>query len=438
MAAIDRPGSEPGTGPPGAHRTALAMLLDRVAEAVDTSPLASGAMPDERLASRIQAAINERAASMKAAGQIPEGLTIEQLAADARRELLELGPLGPLLADDDVVEIQILRHDRVLAFRKNRRHPTPEIAFSSEEAVARLVRRICRSAGSPLADGELAVERRMPEGHRLLAALPPASMKGHLVVLRKPQRPDPTTLEDLVRGGVLSRAISTLLLHCIAGRASVLVVGAASSGASSLLTALSSAFSADERVVVLQDEDELTLNLPHTLSLQLVPGAPDTRALVRTASRARPDRLVVGSLSGPVVAEVIEAVGEGLGGLLAASRAPTLRQALARITADVAAARTGVGLDAAREAIAATFDLALEVSRLRDGRPRLMRVAELRMEDGALVPRDVFTFHVERTAAGGALEGSFHPTGAIPVFVEDLAARGSSIDTSIFRRMPSK
>jgi pilus assembly protein CpaF len=433
-APLDRPGSEPGTGPPGAHRTALAALIERVGESVDLDALASGAQPDANITARITAAINERAAAMKIAGQIPDGVTHEALAADARRELLELGPLGPLLVDDDVTEIQLLRHDHLIAFRKSRKHATAEISFTSEESVSRVLRRLCRSTGAPLVDGETVIERRLPEGPRLLALLPPASAKGHLVVLRKPQRAEPSTLEDLVRSGALSRGIATLLLHCMAGRANVLVVGPQGSGSSSLVAALAATFGGDERVVLLQDDEDLTLNHPHALPLQVGAGSSDTSALVRAAARMRPDRLVVAGMSGAITAEVVDAISEGVSGIVAASRAPTLRHAAARLTSDLTAARPAAGAPAAREAIASAFDLLIEIARLRDGRQRILRVAELRVEDGALAPRDIFTFTVERTAAGGAIEGSFHPTGVVPAIVEDLAARGSPLDASLFRR----
>jgi pilus assembly protein CpaF len=121
-------------------------------------------------------------------------------------------------------------------------------------------------------------------------------------------------------------------------------------------------------------------------------------------------------------------------GVLAAARAPTLRQATARLAADLAAARPGLPLEAAREWLASAFDLVIEIARLRDGRLRALRVAELHVEGGQLTLRDVFTFSVERTAAGGALEGTFHPSGVIPAIVEDLGARGIAVDTAPLRR----
>jgi pilus assembly protein CpaF len=121
-------------------------------------------------------------------------------------------------------------------------------------------------------------------------------------------------------------------------------------------------------------------------------------------------------------------------GVLAAARAPTMRHAITRLPADIAATRPGITVDTAREWLAAAFELVIEVARLRDGRLRVVRVAELVVERGQLVARDVFLFQVERLAAGGAVEGSFLPTGVVPALVGDLVARGVPIDVGVFKR----
>ncbi len=155
---------------------------------------------------------------------------------------------------------------------------------------------------------------------------------------------------------------------------------------------------------------------------------------MQAAARVRPDRLVVGAFAGAAAAELVDAMGNGIDGVLAGARAPTLRQAVLRLTADIAGTRPGISPDVAREWLASVFDLAIEVARLRDGRHRVLRVAELGVEGNKVALRDVFTFTVERTAAGGAIEGTFTPTGVIPRILEDLAARGVAVDPTIFRR----
>ncbi|WP_437641287.1 ATPase, T2SS/T4P/T4SS family [Sorangium sp. So ce854] len=414
-----------------AHRRALGRILERLAEAIDLAPLDAGAPPDAALAQRIERAIAESAEATRAAGELPPEVDAEALLADAQRELFTLGPLDRLLDDAEVSEIQVFRHDHVIAMH-GRRRVIAEVGFSSERAVERVIRRLCRVAGQPLEEGARFVERILPNGRRLFAVLAPAATA--TLVIRKPQRPD-VTLDDLVRNGTISRAMAGLLSQCVIGRGNLLVTGTRDAGTSWLLGALAAAAQPDDRFVVLQDEDELVLDQANTLSIALGSTAPERTRAVQAAARIRPERLVVSSFSGHVAAEVVDAIGGGMDGVLAAARAPTLRQAVTRLPADIAATRPGIAPETAREWLASSFDLAIEIALLRDGRHRVLRIAELGIEGGQIAIRDVFTFVVERTAAGGALEGTFHPSGLVPDIVEDLQSRGLTVDTSTsFRR----
>jgi pilus assembly protein CpaF len=417
------------------HRSALSTVVERVLALPELAPLLHGAIASDELTRRVDAAIPEQLEKLRAAGELAADVDVEALSVDVRREVLELGPLGPLLDDEDVSEIQVVRHDYVVAMN-GRRNVAADVVFTSEAAVARVLARLCASSGQPLGPSETYVERRLPRGQRLLAVCPPAASHGHMVVLRKPQRAD-LSLDDLVRSGTISRAMATLLATCVTARANVLVVGALGSGATSFLGALAGAGSVDDRVVLLQEDDELILSQPHTVSLLVEGGAEAARALA-AATRAHPDRLVVGSFAGHLAAEVVDAIGDGIDGVLAAGRSPTLRHALARLPADIAATRAGLSVETSREWLASAFDLVVEVARLRDGRHRVMRVADLALEGGVLTPRDVFTFAVERTAAGGALEGTFYATGHVPRIVEDMTARGVVVDSALFKRSPTR
>lgn len=255
-----------------------------------------------------------------------------------------------------------------------------------------------------------------------------------MLVFRKPQRAL-ATLDELVKSGAVARQMATLLAQAVQGRANILVTGSVGAGATTLLGALAGAGNLEDRVVVLEEDEELVLNQPHTVSMLLGDTAEEGARAVHAAIRVRPDRLVVGAFAGHVVPEIVDAIGDGLDGVLAAARAPTLRHLVARLPADIAATRKLLGLDTAREWLASSFDLVLEVARLRDGRNRVMRVAEFTLaESSPLELRDIFTFTVERTAAGGTVEGSFHPTGAVPRIAEDLVARGVPLDLGIFKR----
>jgi len=399
---------------------------------VDLRILDDGAAADAGLSARIDQLLRERSLAMKAQGELRPELDADTLAGEARRELLEYGPLTALFDDEDVSEIQVMRNDYVVAMHGRRPVPT-ELGFSSEHAVSRVIRRLCLRAGRPLGDNETFVERRLPRGARLFAVIPPTLEQGHMIVVRKPQRAD-LTLEDLVRSGTISRAMAGFFAQCVEARANILVTGSVGAGATSLIGALAAAGSTDDRVVVLQEDDELIFNQPHTVSILLGDTPEEGARAVQAAARVRPDRLVVGAFAGSVAAAVVDAMGDGVDGVLAAARAPTLRQATARLTADLSATRAGLSPEVAREWLVSAFDLVIEIARLQDGRHRVLRVGELAIEGAKVVIRDIFTFAIERTAAGGAVEGSFHPTGFVPGIVEDLAARGAPIDPALFKR----
>ncbi|AKT39969.1 ATPase, T2SS/T4P/T4SS family [Chondromyces crocatus] len=415
-----------------ARQRALSRLMERLGQTVDLRPLAGGGAPDEALTRRLEVGLGEAVMGLRAAGDLPADVDGDTLVADARRELIQLGPLEALLQDDDVSEIQVFRHDHVVVTH-NRRSVAAEVGFSNDAALARIIQRLCVLGGVAQGEGEALIERTLPRGARLLAVLSATPGGGVALTLRKPQRVE-LSLDDLVRSGTISRGMAGLLAQCVAARANVLVVGSRGSGAAALLGALAAAGGVDERLVALQDDDDLVIQPPHAIGISLGSTNVTAASAVRTAARLRPDRILVHSLSGQVAAELVLAIGDGATGVLAGARAATLRQAIPRLIADIAAARPGVPLEAAREWLASSIDLVVEIARLRDGRDRVFRVADLVMEGGQLAVRDVLTFSVERTAAGGAIEGSFHSSGVIPSIVEDLAARGVNIDTAPLRR----
>jgi len=227
--------------------------------------------------------------------------------------------------------------------------------------------------------------------------------------------------------------MATFLHGCSAARANILLVGPVEATAM-LLSALAAAGPASDGIVALQNVDELWGMEPAPVAIRLPDAADEATRLVRTAARLRPERLVVSPLTGPLAAAIASTIVEGSEGVLAAMAAPSLRHALERLVPDLMAARPGLTPDAARSWLLGSFELAVEVARLRDGRYRVMRVAELYTGNGGIVGRDIFTFVVERTAAGGAIEGSFGPTGVVPRIADELAARGGPFDASLFKR----
>lgn len=417
----------------GVYGTALAALVERVTEHLPTGSL-DGEI-DDALTTRVESAIVDQLAALDKEGEIPREAARESLTRDARLELLELGPLGALMGDAEVSAINVARFDRIAAVRSGRSarvHP----AFSSEGSLRRVVTRLCRQAGEPLADGERVVERRLPNGAKASAAIGPAAASGTVLLVQKPRRVA-LSIDDLVRSGAVSRAMATFLSHCVAARSNILVVGPRDAGTSSVLSALSAA--GEGPVVSVQELDDVVAHDPSATRLSLGESGAESRRLVQLAARMPDSRLVIELRDSDVTGAVVQAIGEGADGVVAALRAPSLRRALARLPGDLAAARQGMSIAAAREWAASSFDIAIEVSRLRDGRHRVLRVAEFEgVEGDEINARDIFVFVVERTAAGGAVEGTFSPSGVVPRIVEELNARGVPLETSLFTRPPSR
>jgi pilus assembly protein CpaF len=410
-----------------ARRLALITLVDRVADVVDLAPLKQSPVVDEALSQQIDRAVREQAKAMREEGEAPEGADLELLARDALRELVGLGPIGPLLEDEETLEIHVVRPDYVLAVR-NGQPMLADPSFTSEDALGRIVLRLAHQVGEPWRDGETVIERRLARGALMVAIAPPAATTWVLTV-RKRRRVE-SSLEDMIRSGAVSRPIAAFLEACLAARANVLVVGSGAGVVASTLGALASALPAGERVAVLQDADDNAIGQAQVIPQSLSDHGERGEEAVRAAASLGADRLVVVSLAGSVAAATIDVIGEGSEGVLAGVGAPSLRHALARLTSQVALARLGASIEAAREAVGESFDLAIEVVRAADGRHRVLRVAELAGSDAkGVVARDLFVL-----SADGTGEGAYVATGTVPRLAGDFAARGVKLDASIFKR----
>jgi pilus assembly protein CpaF len=413
-----------------ARRLALITLVDRVAEAMDLTPLKVSPMVDEALSHAIDRTVREQAKVMREEGEAPEGTDVELLIRDALREFVSLGPVGPLLEDDEVSEIHCVRHDQVLALRGGTLQ-LADASFTSEESLGRTIARLAAQTGEPWRPTELVLERRLARGAQMIGIAPPAAAS-YVLVIRKRRRVD-MSLEDFVRAGALSRAMATFVESCLVARANILVCGPTASGTASFLAALASTGPSGDRVAVVQELEEIGITAAHVISLNLPDYRQRGEESVRAAARVRPDRLVVAALAGHVGAATLEAVADGAEGVIAAVFAPSLRQGLSKLVAQLVLARPGFNVESARECVGEAFDIAIELGRLPDGRPRVIRLAELGGSDGkGVVARDVFTFVAE---GGGAGDGTFAVSGVVPRVVGEFAARGVKVDPNIFKRV---
>lgn len=400
------------------------MLMGRIADAVDLSPLRASPLVPDALAQQIERAARDQANAMRDEGEAPQDIDLDAVMRDAHRELVGLGAIGPLLEDEEVSEIHCVRYDQLFTMRSGS-SSNEGTGFSSEEALYRVIARLAAQSGDPWRPGETVLERRLARAS-FVAIAPPAAAT-HVLSIRKRRRIE-STLDELTRSAALSRPMAQFLEACVAARANILVSGTASGV---VLAALAASGAAGERVCVVQDTEEIAVGNAHAVPLSIVDTRKAGEDTVRAAARLRPDRLVVAQLAGGVAAATVDAMAEGSEGVLAGVAAPTLRQALTRLVAQLVLHRPGLSLEAMRDVVGEAFDLAVEVGVLADGRVRVLRVAELGGSDAkGIVARDIFVHNAD--PQGG--EGQFSATGVVPRLATDLAARGMKLDPATFKR----
>ncbi|HMR04348.1 MAG TPA: FHA domain-containing protein [Polyangiaceae bacterium] len=414
------------------QRQVLALLVDHATASVGPEAL-DGEISDA-VRTSVERALTERSETLKASGEIDSSVDLPRLLAHARSELIELGPIGALLVDGSVSGIGLPRFDQLVA-HKGSETLAVEPPFSSVASVARVVARLARAAGEPLSPNESIVERRMRDGGRLTAMLGRSVPQGPMLSIIKPPQAA-GSLEELVRAGVVSRAIATFLQNVVMARVNVLVVGPRDPGTARMLSALLAVARSEAPMVLLEGRDDLSGLVANSASLRVLSG-DDVRRSIQ-ASASIPGVRIAAELSEPaLVAGVLDAVRMGAEGMALVCYGSSIRSALTRLTA--VCCQSGEPLAAAREAVASSVDLIVEIGRLRDGRHRALRVSEvLGATEDEIAVQDVFNFVVERTAAGGAVEGTFTASGIVPRVATHVASRGFGLETSLFSRPPSR
>ncbi len=399
-----------------ARRMAFATLAHRVAEAVGAESLHSPISSE--LSSSIERAAQDKAHALRLEGGLPEGVEVDAIARDVHRELVGLGALTSLFEQEDLEQIYVSRFDSVATVRTGGRVVDEPLVFSSEAAFGRVIGRLIDSSGEPRKPDECIVERQLQAMRASLVAIVPPGSSRHALSIRR-SRTHGASLDTLCQTGALSKHAAQFLDACVSGRASVLVVGTLPLG---VLGALASAGAKRARVVVLQGSDEIAVEGSHAVALE-----PSVKSL-QAAAKMSAERVIVPNFSGEIVDSVLGSISGGAAGVLAGVVAPTLRQGLGRLVAELSRLRPGISLETARESIAESFDLGIEVATSPDGQVRITRIAELTGTDAkAIVAKDVF-------AIGSDLDGALQATGTTPRLVGELSARGIKVDAALFRR----
>jgi pilus assembly protein CpaF len=407
------------------------ILAKRVAAAVESRLLER---PDATLERRLERLVDDAFNELVIEGDVATGSDEVRVKAAVVSELVGLGPLGPLLADESVQEIAVTGAGHIAVQRAGRRS-TRELPFFLAESVPRVAARLCRQAGIEVEPSAALFRTALPKLGFDMTLLGPSVVTGTATLGLIRRESVSTSLDDLVRAGTVSRTMATFLRHCLMARINLVVVGPTRSGADEVLSALVNALEG-ERVLGLAPTEGPAKEYESVVWLN---AAPSTASDVLRSVATLPDhRLLVDGLTGARALAVLAAIAEGAQGVLVRVNARSIERGLARLCSEMSLERPGVTPFVAAEWLVSAFDLALEVARLPDGRSRVLRISELeRGEESLLGGTDVFDFAVERTATGGSIEGTFRNIGHSPQLVAELRAKGINIDPASFSRPPS-
>ena len=362
----------------------------------------------------------------------------KQLVADVLDELLGLGPLEPLLKDATITDILVNGHNNVFVERYGILEPS-NVRFKDERHLLRIIQKIVSAVGRRVDEASPMVDARLADGSRVNAVVPPLALDGSLLSIRKFARV-PISMERLVEIGSIPAAIAEVLQAIVKSRRNVLISGGTGSGKTTLLNAMSAYIDERERIVTIEDSAELQLQQRHVVRLETRPaniegrGEITQRHLVKNALRMRPDRIIVGEVRAGEAFDMLQAMNTGHEGSMTTVHANNPRDSLSRVEQMIGMSGVDIPARSARSQISSALNVVLQVSRLSDGRRKLVSLAEVTgMESSTITMQEIFRFRQTGVAADGQVQGRFEPTGIRPRFVDHLTAHGISLSTELFR-----
>src|SRR5437667_686541 len=365
----------------------------------------------------------------------------EQLVEEVVNELFGLGPIEPLLADSRVSDILVNGPDRIYVERDGVLQRT-DLFFNDSQHLLQIIDRIVSAIGRRIDESSPMVDARLLDGSRVNAIIPPLSVDGPCLSIRRFGR-QRVTAEDLIHNRSLTQPMLELLRGCVKARLNILISGGTGAGKTTFLNILSSHISNKERIVTVEDAAELQLNQEHVVRLETRPpniegkGAVAQRQLVINCLRMRPDRIIVGEVRGEEALDMLQAMNTGHDGSLTTIHANTPRDALSRLETMVAMANLTLRESSIRHRIASAIDVVVQVSRHSDGTRKVVSIAEITgMEGNVVTMQDIFVFRKRGIKENGEVIGEFIPTGVRPKFAERLLVSGIHLPTNMFEAAP--
>jgi pilus assembly protein CpaF len=396
--------------------------------------LVDGQVPEDELREHVQKAVD---VALAEAGTPLSTADRTRLVREITSNILGYGPIEPFLADDSITEVMVNNHRTVYVERKGQIEET-DVQFASERHLLQVIDRIVAQTGRRIDESSPMVDARLPDGSRVNAIIPPLSITGPSLTIRKFSR-DPLTIDDLVSFGTLSHQAAAFLEACVAGKLNILVSGGTGTGKTTMLNVLSSFIPEKERIVTIEDAAELKLSQKHVVSLEARPpniegkGQISIRDLVRNALRMRPDRIIVGECRGAEAVDMLQAMNTGHDGSLTTIHANSPRDALARTETLVLTAGFDLPLKAIRDQISSAFDLIIHTQRLVDGRRRITHITEVGgMEGDVITLSDIFVAAFVDDEEGDLVSSKMRYTKIRPTFIDKLQQHGVTLPKSFF------
>jgi pilus assembly protein CpaF len=351
-------------------------------------------------------------------------------------EIIGLGPLEPLLRDESITEVMVNGPRQVYIERSGKLELT-NVVFQNDDHVMRIIDRIIAPIGRRVDESSPMVDARLTDGSRVNAIIPPLSLVGPVITIRKFSA-SPFTVDDLIRFGTATADMFDFLKACVEARLNLFVSGGTGSGKTTTLNVLSSFIPNDERIITIEDAAELQLRQEHVVTLESRPpniegkGAIPIRELVRNSLRMRPDRIIVGECRAGEALDMLQAMNTGHDGSMSTGHANSPRDMLSRLETMVLMAGVDLPLRAIREQVASAVDLIVHQSRLKDGTRKIVNITEVQgMEGDVIVMQDVFVFE-QTGVVEGKIQGRLKPTGIRPKFVEKFETQGIHLPPGLF------
>lgn len=353
-------------------------------------------------------------------------------------ESVGYGPLEALLDDDEITEIMVNGPYEVFYEKNGKLHKT-DIQFRDEEALRHVIDRIVAPIGRRIDVSSPMVDARLPDGSRVNAVIPPISLKGSVVSIRK-FRKEPIRLGDLISFESMTEEMGQFLTSLVRAKLNIIISGGTGSGKTTLLNAMACFIPGDERIITIEDMAELRIPHNHVVGMEGRPanvegkGEVSIRQLVRNALRMRPDRIIVGEVRGAEAFDMLQAMNTGHEGSITTVHANSPSDAMSRLEGMVMMSGLDLPSEVIRQYIIGAVDYIVQIGRLPDGKRKMLAISEMEQkDDGSVRMNDIFRFVQTNISPDGKVEGYFSATGTIPKCYDRLKAYGVGVDKDIFR-----